>query len=77
MPTAPKQSPTKHCEAELKLTAGVVVLIHERKGDLIHERTRENTGDARAPPKRGYWGNFRYKKREFSIQDIIIYHHIS
>jgi hypothetical protein len=25
MPTAPKQSPTEHCEAELKLTAGVVV----------------------------------------------------
>ena len=24
-----------------------------------------------------YWGNFLYKKREFSIQDIIIYHHIS
>jgi len=23
------------------------------------------------------WGSFRYKKREFSIQDIIIYHHIS
>jgi hypothetical protein len=23
------------------------------------------------------WGNFLYKKREFSIQDIIIYHHIS
>ena len=25
----------------------------------------------------GDWGSFRYKKREFSIQDIIIYHHIS
>ena len=24
-----------------------------------------------------YWGSFLYKKREFSIQDIIIYHHIS
>ena len=24
-----------------------------------------------------YWGFFRYKKRLFSIQDIIIYHHIS
>ena len=23
------------------------------------------------------WGNFQYKKREFSIQDIIIYLHIS
>ena len=26
---------------------------------------------------RGDWGNFQYKKRDFSIQDIIIYHHIS
>jgi len=25
----------------------------------------------------GDWGNFQYKKREFSIQDIMIYHHIS
>ena len=25
----------------------------------------------------GYWGNFLYKKREISIQDIIIYHLIS
>ena len=24
-----------------------------------------------------YWGFFRYKKRSISIQDIIIYHHIS
>ena len=23
------------------------------------------------------WGSFQYKKREFSIQDIIIYHYIS
>ena len=34
--------------------------------------------EARGPqPLRRDWGNFRYKNREFSIQDIIIYHHIS
>ena len=27
--------------------------------------------------ERGYWGSFLYKKREFSIQEFMIYHHIS
>ena len=32
---------------------------------------------AEAAVAAGDWGYFQYKKREFSIQDIIIYHHIS
>ena len=32
--------------------------------------------DSTSPQDRD-WGNFLYKKREFSIQDIMIYHHIS
>ena len=35
------------------------------------------SGGLGAPARGRYWGYFRYKKREFSIQDIIIYHHIS
>jgi hypothetical protein len=33
--------------------------------------------DSSTARAQGDWGYFRYKKREFSIQDIIIYHHIS
>ena len=42
-------------------------------GPPYNSRTRLATG----PGREGDWGNFQYKKREISIQDIIIYHHIS
>ena len=47
-------------------------LVCECKGSRKTARTLQ----WRAPWDRD-WGSFLYKKREFSIQDIIIYHRIS
>ena len=54
---------------------------HAHVGDTTRRRRRKIL---LAPSSRhtvtgfdGDWGNFLYKKREISIQDIIIYHHIS
>ena len=43
----------------------------------LHEPSRDPWHTARLRAFPGDWGFFRYKKRSISIQDIIIYHHIS
>ena len=54
-------------------------LPSSRRGEALWERVEAGSGSPGAASSElaGYWGNFQYKKREISIQDIIIYHHIS
>jgi hypothetical protein len=58
---------------EQGLAAQLCNSLYEQEKKLERELAAEGAQLGRARD----WGSFLYKKREFSIQDIIIYHYIS
>ena len=62
---------TRSCCAELSKFVAILRILGLRPGRL------PPGCQFQAQAARRDWGSFRYKKREFSIQEFMIYHHIS